>query len=31
MRGGPPGDLYVFLFVNDDAEFQRDGINILSN
>lgn len=30
MRGGPPGDLYVYLFVNEDAEFQRDGINILS-
>lgn len=29
-RGGPAGDLYVYLFVNDDAEFQRDGINILS-
>ncbi|MBD2464989.1 molecular chaperone DnaJ [Oscillatoria sp. FACHB-1407] len=30
MRGGPSGDLYVYLFVNEDAEFQRDGINILS-
>ncbi|MGG6296753.1 molecular chaperone DnaJ [Leptolyngbya sp. AN02str] len=30
LRGGPPGDLYVYLFVNEDAEFQRDGINILS-
>jgi molecular chaperone DnaJ len=30
QRGGPPGDLYVYLFVNDDPEFQRDGINILS-
>ncbi|MFB2918853.1 MULTISPECIES: molecular chaperone DnaJ [Aerosakkonema] len=30
QRGGPPGDLYVYLFVNEDAEFQRDGINILS-
>lgn len=29
-NGGPPGDLYVFLGVRDDAEFQRDGINILS-
>jgi molecular chaperone DnaJ len=28
--GGPPGDLYVFLSVKDDPEFQRDGINILS-
>lgn len=30
QRGGPPGDLYVYLFVNEDAEFQRDGINVLS-
>ncbi|MCC5896374.1 MAG: molecular chaperone DnaJ [Phormidium sp. BM_Day4_Bin.17] len=30
-RNGPPGDLYVYLFVNDDSEFQRDGINILSD
>ena len=30
QRGGPAGDLYVYLFVNEDAEFQRDGINILS-
>lgn len=29
-RGGPPGDLYVYLFVKEDAQFQRDGINILS-
>jgi molecular chaperone DnaJ len=31
QRSGPPGDLYVYLFVNDDAEFKRDGINILSD
>jgi molecular chaperone DnaJ len=30
QRGGPPGDLYVYLFVSEDPEFQRDGINILS-
>jgi molecular chaperone DnaJ len=30
QRNGPPGDLYVYLFVNDDPEFKRDGINILS-
>lgn len=30
QRSGPPGDLYVYLFVNEDEEFQRDGINILS-
>ncbi|MEQ8542191.1 MAG: molecular chaperone DnaJ [Coleofasciculus sp. D1-CHI-01] len=31
LRGGPPGDLYVYLFVEEDAEFQRDGINVLSD
>ena len=31
QRSGPSGDLYVYLFVNEDAEFQRDGINILSD
>lgn len=31
MRGGPAGDLYVYLFVNEDATFKRDGINILSD
>jgi len=30
QRGGPAGDLYVYLFVNEDTDFQRDGINILS-
>ena len=30
QRGGPAGDLYVYLFVNEDAEFQRDGINLMS-
>lgn len=30
QRSGPSGDLYVYLFVNEDLEFQRDGINILS-
>jgi molecular chaperone DnaJ len=30
QRGGPAGDLYVYLFVNEDPEFQREGINILS-
>jgi molecular chaperone DnaJ len=30
QRSGPSGDLYVYLFVNEDPEFQRDGINILS-
>lgn len=30
QRSGPAGDLYVYLFVNEDSKFQRDGINILS-
>ncbi len=30
MRGGPPGDLYVYLMVAEDREFRREGINILS-
>lgn len=30
QRSGPSGDLYVYLFVNEDPEFHRDGINILS-
>ncbi|MEO1403750.1 MAG: molecular chaperone DnaJ [Cyanobacteria bacterium J06635_1] len=30
QRGGPAGDLYVYLFVNDHSKFKRDGINILS-
>ena len=30
VRGGPPGDLYVYLFVEADAEFKRNGINIES-
>ena len=29
-RGGAAGDLYVYLFVEPDKEFKRDGINILS-
>ncbi len=29
-RGGPAGDLYVYLAVDSDPKFQRDGINILS-
>jgi molecular chaperone DnaJ len=31
QRSGPPGDLYVYLFVQDDAQFRRDGISILSD
>ncbi|WP_017293846.1 molecular chaperone DnaJ [Geminocystis herdmanii] len=29
-RGGPSGDLYVYLAVENDTHFKRDGINILS-
>ena len=28
-RGGPPGDLYVFINVRSDPELKRDGNNIL--
>ncbi|MBD0334516.1 MAG: molecular chaperone DnaJ [Cyanobacteria bacterium Co-bin13] len=31
LRAGPAGDLYVYLFVSEDSEFRRDGINILSD
>jgi molecular chaperone DnaJ len=31
MRGGTAGDLYVYLFVEEDVQFRRDGINILSD
>jgi molecular chaperone DnaJ len=31
LRGGPAGDLYVYLFVSEDPVFKRDGINILSD
>lgn len=30
-RNGPAGDLYVYLVVNEDLHFKRDGINILSD
>ncbi|AFY71113.1 Chaperone protein dnaJ [Thalassoporum mexicanum PCC 7367] len=30
QKGGPHGDLYVYLFVQADQEFEREGINILS-
>lgn len=29
-RGGPSGDLYVYLTVESDSHFRREGINILS-
>ena len=28
---GPSGDLYVYLFVNEDSRFRRDGINVSSD
>ncbi|MEL4897549.1 molecular chaperone DnaJ [Crocosphaera sp. Alani8] len=30
LRGGPPGDLYVYLYVEPDKVFTRDKMNILS-
>ena len=30
-RNGPAGDLYVYLVVNEDPKFKRDGINIMSD
>jgi molecular chaperone DnaJ len=30
LRGGPAGDLYVYLMVETDKRFVREGINILS-
>ena len=31
QRSGPSGDLYVYLFINEDADFRREGINVLSD
>lgn len=31
LRGGPAGDLYVFLMVETDKHFVREGMNIRSN
>ena len=28
MRGGPSGDLYIFIEVNEHQLFQRDGVNL---
>ncbi len=28
MRGGPQGDLYIFIEVNDHSIFERDGVNL---
>jgi molecular chaperone DnaJ len=30
LKGGPPGDLYVYLAVDTDKVFRRDGINVQS-
>ncbi|NEO87330.1 MAG: molecular chaperone DnaJ, partial [Spirulina sp. SIO3F2] len=30
IRSGTPGDLYVYLFVENDPDFKREGVNILS-
>ena len=30
LKGGPPGDLYVFLKVKSDSKLRREGINIFS-
>jgi molecular chaperone DnaJ len=30
VKGGPAGDLYVYLYVETDPEFTRDGLNIES-
>jgi DnaJ-class molecular chaperone/uncharacterized caspase-like protein len=31
IYGGSAGDLYVYLFVDEDKKFKRDGVNILSS
>lgn len=31
LKGGPPGDLFVYLTVENDGEFQREGNDIKSN
>ena len=31
QRGGPPGDLYVFLTVEADRQFRREGIDLYSD
>ena len=30
LKGESPGDLYIFLFVENDSNFKRDGITIFS-
>lgn len=31
QRGGPPGDLYVFLTVEADRQFRREGIDLYTD
>jgi molecular chaperone DnaJ len=31
QRGGPPGDLYVFLAVEADKQFRREGIDLYTD
>ena len=31
QRGGPPGDLYVFLAVEPDRQFRREGIDLYTD
>jgi len=31
LRGGTPGDLYIYIYVNEDEIFQREGNNIFLN
>ena len=30
MKGGPPGELYVFIKVTNDLKLKRDGVTIYS-
>ena len=30
LKGGPPGDLYVFIKVRNDSKLKRDGVTIYS-
>ena len=30
LKGGPPGDLYVFIKVKNDSKLKRDGVTIYS-
>ena len=30
LKGGPPGDLYVFIKVKNDSKLKRDGVTTVS-